>query len=251
MRIDAKNMDYRELNSRVREAVKESPAIRLENVRGQRYIGCGIGSNVNIMINGTPGNDLGAFMNGPRIEVHGNVQDVVGNTMSGGRIAIHGDAGDILGHSMRGGRIYVKGSVGYRAGIHIKSFEDRHPVIVIGGRAGDYLGEYMAGGIVIVLGQNSGGGIPGGKERPITGRYTGTGMHGGALYILGEVPKEKRGPEVSPKEIEDHEKSLLEEILEDYKTVLSLSDLSPREIIPRLTKFTPLTTRPYGNLYAY
>jgi glutamate synthase domain-containing protein 3 len=35
------------------------------------------------------GNDLGMFMDGPLITVHGNVQDGVANTMNNGRICIH------------------------------------------------------------------------------------------------------------------------------------------------------------------
>ena len=53
---------------------------------------------------------------------------------------------------MRGGEIYVKGNVGWRSGIHMKSYLEKFPVIVIGGKAGDFLGEYMAGGIIILLG---------------------------------------------------------------------------------------------------
>lgn len=43
---------------------------------------------------------------------------------------------------MRGGAIYVQGNAGYRAGVHMKAYGDRLPMIVIGGRAGSFLGEY-------------------------------------------------------------------------------------------------------------
>ena len=42
---------------------------------------------------GIPGNDLGAFMNGPRITVHGNAQDGCGNTMNEGELVIMGGLG--------------------------------------------------------------------------------------------------------------------------------------------------------------
>ena len=50
-----------------------------------------------IEIYGTPGNDLGAFMSGPTVIVHGNAQDGCGNTMNEGQIIIHGHAGDVTG----------------------------------------------------------------------------------------------------------------------------------------------------------
>ena len=41
----------------------------LENVLGQRYIGAGL-SGKEILIKGTPGNALGAYLNGAKISVH-------------------------------------------------------------------------------------------------------------------------------------------------------------------------------------
>jgi glutamate synthase domain-containing protein 3 len=95
--------------------------------------------------------------------------------MNGGKIIIHGNAGDALGYAMRGGSIYVRSDTGYRTGIHMKEYKDRKPVIVIGGKAGSFLGEYLAGGLIIVLGIGS-------MEVPI-GDFTGTGMHGGRIFI--------------------------------------------------------------------
>ncbi|RKY65759.1 MAG: hypothetical protein DRQ02_09810 [Candidatus Latescibacterota bacterium] len=42
--------------------------IVLDNVNGQRYIGCGLKQPVQLVVNGVPGNDLAAFMDGPTIE---------------------------------------------------------------------------------------------------------------------------------------------------------------------------------------
>ncbi len=247
MMIDAAKMSFRELNGKIREAASDGATIHLKNVMGQRYIGCGMTEKVNIIIEGIPGQDLAAFMNGPRIMVYGNGQDGIGNTMNSGRVIIRGDAGDILGHSMRGdSRIYVKGYVGYRTGIHIKSFRDKFPVIVIGGTAGDYLGEYMAGGMILVLGN-----VNGGPVRDIVGRYVGTGMHGGALYIAGEVPDGKLSPEVARMEISLDEKRVLREVLGDYARELEIEDMDAESCLDRFTKLAPTTTRPYGKMYAY
>ena len=114
-------------------------------------------------------------MDGGIIEVNGNVQDAVGDTMNDGKIIVHGNAGDALGYAMRGGYIYVRNEAGYRTGIHMKEYKDKKPVIVIGGTVGSFLGEYQAGGMIVVLGLGSEG-VP-------VGNFTGTGMHGGRIFI--------------------------------------------------------------------
>ncbi|HDI00749.1 MAG TPA: hypothetical protein ENF74_07175, partial [Firmicutes bacterium] len=77
--IDARGLHYKALNEMVHRAIEEGAGrIILENVAGQRYIGDGLKEEVEIVIRGTPGNDLAAFMDGPRIVVEGNAQDGVG-----------------------------------------------------------------------------------------------------------------------------------------------------------------------------
>ena len=60
MIIDAKNMPYAELNKMIRDSDEQK--FTLENVLGQRYIGAGL-SGKEILIKGTPGNALGAYLN--------------------------------------------------------------------------------------------------------------------------------------------------------------------------------------------
>ena len=171
MNITAENLGFKELNQCIRDA---SDDISINNCYGQRFIGIGLRGK-KITINGTPGNALGAYLDGGVIEVNGNVQDAVGDTMNDGRIIIHGNAGDALGYAMRGGNIFVRGDAGYRTGIHMKEYKDKKPVIVIGGRVGSFLGEYLAGGLIVVLGI-------GANDIPV-GHFTGTGMHGGRIFI--------------------------------------------------------------------
>ncbi|MGB9627624.1 MAG: hypothetical protein ACPL6D_03090, partial [Thermodesulfobacteriota bacterium] len=179
--IDSKNLHYRELNEKIHQAIHLGIRhIHLRNVNGQRYIGDGIRGKIRIEIEGVPGNDLGAFMDGPTIITSSNAQDAVANTMNAGKIIIHGDAGDVLGYGMRGGKLFIRGNVGYRVGIHMKSYKKKNPIIIIGGTARDFLGEYQAGGVIILLGLNRDG-------DPLTGNYTGTGMHGGVIYLRGDV----------------------------------------------------------------
>ena len=172
MNISARDLDFKELNGQIRASAADD--ICISECYGQRFIGSGLKEKT-ITINGTPGNALGAYLDGAQIYVNGNAQDAVGDTMNSGKIVIHGNAGDALGYAMRGGCIYVRGYAGYRTGIHMKEYQDKKPVIIVGGQAGSFLGEYLAGGIIIVLGIGS-------DVLPV-GNFCGTGMHGGRIFI--------------------------------------------------------------------
>ncbi|KJS87981.1 MAG: hypothetical protein JM58_02455 [Peptococcaceae bacterium BICA1-8] len=241
--IDTKDIYFKELNQQIRDVLKTGvEEIILNNVNGQRYIGDGITGTQSIIINGTPGNDMAAYMDGLKLVINGNGQDAIGNTMNDGTIVIHGNAGDTLGYAMRGGEIYVHGSVGYRVGIHMKGYQEKNPVIVVGGKAGDFFAEYMAGGIQIVLGLDLS------PEESIVGDYCGTGMHGGVIYLRGTVEDYQLGKEVKVLPVDQEDLELLgryvhnyaEYFSEDYEAIIS------KEFI----KLIPFNTRPYGNLYA-
>ena len=242
--VDAQGIPYRELNAHLRALVEGgSRRIVVQRVLGQRYLGTNLQRPVRIVVEGIPGNDLGAFMDGPHIEVLGSAQDGCGNTMNSGKIIIHGSAGDIVGHSMRGGSILVRDNVGYRVGIHMKEYESVRPVIVIGGTAQHFLGEYMAGGVLIVLGR--------GHEPDILhpSHYVGTGMHGGVIYMRGRVVSDFMGREVGQAPIEQADTWLLRQYVGEYVECFG-GDLDALLEIP-FTKLIPLTKRPYGRLYAY
>ncbi|MFC1911474.1 hypothetical protein ACFLXM_02245 [Chloroflexota bacterium] len=242
--IDCQRILHRELNARLRQAARNrTQKIELRNVYGQRYIGTDLDKPVEIEIFGTPGNDLGAFMDSPRIIVHGNAQDGCGNTMNNGEIIIHGHAGDILGLSARGGKIFVREDVGYRAGIHMKEYEGKKPVVVIGGTAQDFLGEYMAGGILILLGLN----LKEGEQHRAS--FIGTGMHGGVLYMRGEVQEFQLGKEVGVAELDENDYSILKELVGEFAYHFGYD---AQEILKyKFTRLFPLYLRPYGRLYAY
>jgi glutamate synthase domain-containing protein 3 len=244
VKIDASGVYYRDLNDVLRDAISNGTRrIELRNVYGQRYIGTDLNVPVEIEIWGTPGNDLGAFMNGPRITVRGNAQDGCGNTMNEGEIIIHGHAGDIIGLAARGGKIFVREDVGYRAGIHMKEYQERKPVLVIGGTAQDFAGEYMAGGVMILLGLTLNEG------EPHKARFIGTGMHGGVIYLRGSVEEHQLGKEVGVAELEDSDHQLLREYVGEFA---SHFDYDADDIMQHsFVKLFPRWLRPYGRLYAY
>jgi len=243
--IDARDLTHRQMNARLREAVAGgAEEIEIRNVFGQKYIGTDLDQPVKLDVFGTPGGDLGSFMRGPQITVHGNAQDGTGNTMDDGLIVIHGHAGDLTAHSARGGRIFVRDYVGYRAGIHMKEYGDKRPVLVIGGTAQDFLGEYMAGGVMVVLGLDL---EPGEYHRA---SYIGTGIHGGVIYLRGKVHDYQLGREVGVAELEESDWAVLRPLIEEYAARFSLD---AGGIISRgdFHKLYALSLRPYGRLYAY
>jgi glutamate synthase domain-containing protein 3 len=204
MNISAANLDFKQLNQQIKAATGD---VSIDDCCGQRFIGSGF-KEKNITIYGTPGNALGSYLDGAVIVVQGNVQDAVGDTMNGGKIVIHGNAGDALGYAMRGGSIFVLGDAGYRTGIHMKQYKDKKPVIVVGGKVGSFLGEYLAGGLIVVLGI-------GDEDAPV-GNFTGTGMHGGRIFI--RTSKELTG-------------------LPAQVTAEIASDDDMREVLPFLSEF--------------
>lgn len=244
--IDAAGMYYKELNQVIRDRVKEGVThFRLLNINGQRYIGAGLTKEVLIEVYGVAGQDLGVFMKGPTIIVYDDAQDCVGNTMEGKKIVVHGIAGDVCGYGMRGGKLHILKDAGYRVGIHMKTYKDMVPVIIVGGKAGDFFGEYMAGGLLILLNIWD-------DDRPIVGDYVGTGMHGGTIYIRGKVDPYYLGKEVGVMESTEQDQVLLSMLLSDYCEDFSQHGLDLAAIMDTpFIKLVPVSTRPYGKVYAY
>ena len=242
--IDTTGIYYRELNQQLRRLADEGvERVELENVCGQRYIASDLSRPMEFKITGTPGNDLGAFMNGSRIEVFGNAQDCMGNTMNAGEIIIHGHAGDICGMAARGGKIFIRDYVGYRAGIHMKEYQDKKSVLVIGGTGQDFLGEYMAGGVLVVLGLS----LAEGEKHHAN--FIGTGIHAGVIYISGGFEPHQLGKEVGVAELDDHDREVLGGLIDEY---CGHFGGNPDDIKARpFKKLYPKTLRPYGRMYSY
>ncbi|MFB0504924.1 MAG: hypothetical protein ACETWE_13985 [Candidatus Bathyarchaeia archaeon] len=241
-KVDADRMYYRDLNALLRGLNQNgTDRIEIHNVYGQRYIGTDLYGSMDIDIYGTPGNDLGAFMDGPRMVIHGNAQDGCGNTMNEGQIIIHGRAGDIAGYSMRGGKIFIRDDAGYRVGIHMKEYQGKRPYLIVGGSAQDFLGEYMAGGVLVILGLN----LKNGEHH--SAKFVGTGMHGGTIYVRGQVSR--LGREVENVTVDEYDMQLLRGLVEEFCEYFRFD---AEEILDhRFNKLVPVSYRPYGRLYAY
>ena len=236
MLLDASKFNsHRELN----EAIKASSDIdiEIENLLGNRYIGDALKDKHIKCLSGIPGNALGAYMDGATIEVFGNASDATGDTMNDGEITIHGNAGDTCGYAMRGGEIYVRKNTGYRSGIHMKSYESKKPVMVIGNKAGSFLAEYMAGGYIIVLGLDS--------DKDLVGDFSFKGMYGGKVYIRGEYMSSSNRICVKKATNED-----MDEIMPYLKKFSLKFNINLDEILnSSFSVITPNTNNPFKALY--
>lgn len=209
MKIDAKGMEYEELGRCLRSCTDLH--VQIHNCCGQRYIASGMQGR-DLEIWGTPGNALGAYLDGGSIRVHGNAQDAVGDTMNAGTIWVEGRAGDAAGYAMRGGTLMIRGDVGYRAGVHMKAFGDSCASIVIGGTAGSFLGEYQAGGAIVVLGL----GAP--EDQPVVGGFCGRGMYGGHIYLRGNIPSQDLNEKILCRRAQKADKEAIRPLLEQFCT---------------------------------
>ena len=213
MRIDANGMHYSDLDRAVRESGESEVVI--DSCVGQRYIAAGL-SGKTVTINGTPGNALGAYLNGATVIVNGNA------------------------HAMRGGKIFVRGNAGYRCGIHMKAYGENKPAIVIGGRAGSFLGEYQAGGTIVVLGDHDDG-------KSIIGNFCGTGMHGGEMYIRCETLPGRLPAQVCAKRLDRFPRGEIEQLVSAWCDTFGKD--REKYLDSTCYRLTPNSENPYRQMY--
>jgi glutamate synthase domain-containing protein 3 len=241
-RIDAQDLTYTRLNQLLRAAVAAGEReIEIDHVLGQRFIADGLKGDVRITIHGVPGGDLGMFMSGPTCIVHGNAEHAPGNTMDAGMIVIHGSAGDAVAHSMRGGKVFVRGDIGYRGGIHMKEYDTKKPILVVGGSARAFLGEYMAGGLIIILGL---GGRPAVAERGI-----GSGIHGGEIFLRGDLPAHLLGVGATMKPAGEKELGRIAPCIREFSGHFGM-DAGPL-LTGEYVRISPASSRPFANKYTW
>jgi glutamate synthase domain-containing protein 2/FAD/FMN-containing dehydrogenase/glutamate synthase domain-containing protein 3/ferredoxin/glutamate synthase domain-containing protein 1 len=155
----------------------------LYRVNGQRLIstavmGKGDTDDVVMDVYGTPGEYLGAFMQGGRLRVHGNAQNFAAMCMHHGRLEIFGNAGKVCGYASKGGEVFILGDIVDRAWTNSVNDSRCQPLRVhILGSASKYAGESLMGGDFFFGGLtfDSSGRLRT-QERP----YRGTKMFGGA-----------------------------------------------------------------------
>jgi glutamate synthase domain-containing protein 3 len=168
--------------------------------RGQRFCGCGLGSesnDVRIEVFGSSGDYLASGLDGAEIVVHENAQDQVAQIMKSGKLVVHGDVGQTFMYGAKGGEVYVLGNAAGRPLINAVGA----PRVVINGTCLDYLAEsFMAGdpldggGFVILHGlkfDEKGEIVE--SEAPYPGGNLFSLASGGAIYIRDPFLKVEEG----------------------------------------------------------
>ncbi|MFN4183070.1 MAG: glutamate synthase, partial [bacterium] len=114
-------------------------------VKGQRFIGCGLGKSswgIRIEVYGSAGDYLGSGLDGAYVVVHNSGQDQMGQIMKSGQLVIYGEVGQTFLYGAKGGEIYVLGNAAGRPLINAVGTVK----VVINGTCLDYLAEsFMAG----------------------------------------------------------------------------------------------------------
>ncbi|MDI9644460.1 MAG: glutamate synthase-related protein [Candidatus Verstraetearchaeota archaeon] len=193
-KIDANNMNVRELNKSLRET-SDGDRITISNVRGMHHVAAGLAVRCSIEIDGSVGYFAGTMINGPSIKVRGNAGWFLGDNMTSGEVLVEGHAGNGAGQGLYGGRVIVGGDAGDRVGALMKNGS-----IVVGGDSGIMTGLYMMGGEVVVLGK--------------LGEYAGESMVGGRIFFAG--PEPPLGKNAKIEEPSDNEMERIKELLKEY-----------------------------------
>jgi glutamate synthase domain-containing protein 3 len=122
-----------------------SRRLLVAEVRGQRFIGCGLGPGAGpcrIDVYGSPGDYLASGIDGAEVVLHGSGQDQLAQIMKAGKLVVHGDVGQTFLYAAKGGKAFVLGSAAGRPLINAVG----SPRAVINGTCLDYLAEsFMAG----------------------------------------------------------------------------------------------------------
>jgi glutamate synthase domain-containing protein 3 len=101
----------------------------------------------------------------------------------------------------------------------------------------------MAGGILIILGLN----LKEGETH--RANYIGTGMHGGVIYLRGNVADFQLGKEVGVAELNENDHLNLEKYVGEFASHFGHD--AKKILKHKFIKLFPLYLRPYGRLYAY
>ncbi len=233
MQYSAKYMNTLTINEHIQKAEND---ITFMDICAQRYLAAG-SKGKHITLHGTCGNATGCFLDGSLLEIFGNAQEALGDTMNEGKIIVHGSCGDALAYGMRGGKIFIEGNCGSRCGIHMKAYQQKSPVVIIGGTTKDFFGEYLAGGTLIVLNLQ--------QQDTCCGKYCGVGAHGGKIYLRLEQLSQANCPSSQLKKADVSTMQNINEILAEYASDLSITLPENMTFYERVIE----SKNPYEGLY--
>jgi glutamate synthase domain-containing protein 3 len=121
----------------------------------------------------------------------------------------------------------------------MKEYKEKKPVIVIGGKAGSFLGEYLAGGIIVVLGIGS-------EDIPVW-YFTGTGMHGGKIFIRTNKELTSLPTQVTAKVADNTDRQEITPYINEFAGYFGMD--AGRLLEDRYYVLKPNAKNPYKQLY--
>ncbi len=158
-----------EINNAIREMSSKAKRVKISGLKGQDSIAIGVQEKIEITINGTAGDYLGAFNNGGILILHGDCGKMCGDSMGSGGMIIMGNAGHGIGTCMHNGIIVVKGNVDGDIGINMSG-----GMMIIDGDVKGDIGCGMTGGTLVITGD--------------VGGSFGKNWKEGIIYIGGKKP---------------------------------------------------------------
>lgn len=167
--FDAKNMETRAINVRIRELMQKGHGhIVVKNPGAKHSLGVGILNRLKLDFEGSLGYFGCGLIDGPNIHISGRVGWSCAENMMAGTIVIENNAGSTFGAAIRGGDLVCKGDAGARVGI-----DQKGGTIIVGGNAGAFCGFMMQRGRMVILGN--------------AGKNLGDSMYDGIIYVGGKI----------------------------------------------------------------
>ena len=197
VRLDITGLSSRDVNRKLREALRQDQEIVVENPHSAHNFATALKGQGTITVEGSTGFYTGGFLQGPTTIIKGNTGWYTGDNMSAGEIIVELNTGSKCAPSVIGGTVLVKGHTGSRAGWGMKGGN-----LIVCGNAGMWSGKMTLGGRIIILGE--------------IGKGIGESMYNGVIHVLDPAVEEKLGGNVTVTPIEDEEKKKVEALFKKY-----------------------------------
>ena len=213
VRLDITGLSSREVNRKLREALRQDQEIVVEHPHSVHNFATALKGEGTITVEGSTGFYTGGFLQGPTAIIKGNTGWYTGDNMSAGEIIVERNTGSNCAPSVIGGTVLVRGHTGSRAGWGMKGGN-----LIVCGNVGMWSGKMTLGGRIIVLGD--------------VGKGIGESMYNGVIHVLDPAVEEKLGGNVTVTSIADEEKKEVEALFKKYGIERGVDNF--RSIVPKV-----------------
>ena len=224
LEIDALNLELKDINARVREAVEKGQKVIIKNAKHLHGLFAGL-TKGEVEVEGDVGDYAAMLMGmreqkekglpGPKIVINGNTGNYLADGAWAGEVIVKGDVGYGAAMYAYGGTIVVHGNAGDALGQLLKG-----ATIIVKGNVGNTIGLFMVGGTIIVVGD--------------AGEKVGDWMIRGEIFIGGNYKNLGNNAKEEPLTTEDKEK---------LKTLLSKYGIEAD--VEKFKKIVPISVRPF------